>query len=241
MTRKTKAGKSASVLGYVRVSSQEQADNGQSLEAQAERITAYCSLRNLDLVDLVVDAGVSGGTPINSRDGGRKVLEALKNGQASGVVAVKLDRLFRSASDCLATVDSWDKAGVALHLVDMGGQTLDTSTSTGKMFLTMMAGFAEFERAIIGERTSAVLQSKKARGEATGGAIAYGFRLASDGVRVEKNASEQATIKRALELDAEGLSLRAIASALEAEGMFSRSGKPFAAQQIKNMLLAAEG
>lgn len=238
MTSKSKAAKSKAVVGYVRVSSQEQADNGQSLEAQSERIRYYCEMRGLVLGEIVVDAGVSGGTPINSRDGGAKVLEALKSGRASGVVAVKLDRLFRSAADCLATVESWDKSGVALHLVDMGGQTVDTSTSSGKLFLTMLSGFAEFERNIGGERTSAVLQAKKARGEFTGGAAApYGFVQNKAG-KLEPIPSEQATIKRTLELDADGLSLRAIAAKLASEGKFSRSGKEFAAQQIKAILLA---
>lgn len=237
MTKRSSLRKNASVVGYVRVSSQEQADSGQSIEAQAERIRSYCEMRHLVLDCMVVDAGVSGGIPIGQREGGRKVLDAIKNG-ASGVVAVKLDRLFRSAADCLATVEAWDKAGIALHLVDMGGQTVDTGTSAGKLFLTMLSGFAEFERSIGGERTSAVLQAKKARGEFTGGAAApYGFVQNKSG-KLEPIPSEQETIKRCLELDAQGLSLRAISAKLEAEGKVSRTGKAFAAQQIKNIIEA---
>lgn len=236
MTRKTKTAKANVVLGYVRVSSQDQADNGQSLEAQSEKIRAYCDMRGLELAGIVVDAAVSGGTPIGEREGGKQVLEALKTGKACGVVAVKLDRLFRSASDCLVTVDAWDRDGVAFHLVDMGGQTVDTSTSAGKLFLTMLSGFAEFERSIIGERTSAVLQSKKARGEVVG-TVPFGFKRGKDGVHLEVASKEQAIVARVLELDAAGLSLRAIAGQI---GKNPRTSKPFFAQQIKNIIEANE-
>lgn len=234
MTKRKAAPKS--VVGYVRVSTEEQSREGVSLEAQESRIRSYCDMRGLALVDVVVDAGVSGGKALSTRGGGVRVLEALRTGSASGVVAVKLDRLFRSASDCLATVESWDKSGVGLHLVDMGGASIDTTTSTGKLFLTMLSGFAEFERSIIAERTSAALQHKKANGERTGGAIGYGFRLSNDGVHVEPEPAEQATIERARTLSRGGLSLRAIAAKLEAEGMFARNGFMFQAQQIKNIL-----
>lgn len=240
MTKRTKAAKSKAVVGYVRVSSQEQAESGQSLAVQEEKIRAYCSMRGLELLEVVVEPGVSALKPIEEREGGARVLEALKSGAASGVVSVKLDRLFRSTVDCLQTIQQWDKCSIALHLVDMGGQTLDTSTATGKMFLTLLSGFAEFERNIGGERTSAVLQVKKARGEFTGGAAApYGFVQNKRG-KLEPIPSEQETIKRVIALDAEGLSLRGVSAKLEQEGRVSRSGKPFGPQQIRAILLANE-
>jgi len=82
------------------------------------------------------------------------------------VVAVKLDRLFRNASDCLNTVDEWDRIGVTLHLLDLGGQSMSTKTAMGRMMLVMAAGFAEMERNLIKERTSMALAHKKARREA---------------------------------------------------------------------------
>lgn len=238
MTRKPKTAKSTSVIGYVRVSSEEQAESGQSLDSQSEKIEAYCAMRGLNLVEVAVDAAVSGGKPLASREGGRRVLDALKRGRAGGVVAVKLDRVFRSTVDCLATVECWTKMGHTFHLIDLGGMAIDTSSAAGKMFLVMLAGMAEFERSIGGERTSAILQAKKSRNEFTGGAAApYGFGVAADGKSLEPVAAEQKTIARAHELDKEGLSLRGIASKLASECKFSRSGKEFYGQQIRAILV----
>jgi len=243
MTRKTKPAKSNSVIGYVRVSSEEQAESGQSLESQREKIEAYCAMRGLALLDVAIDAAVSGGKPLASREGGRRVLDALKNGRAGGVVSMKLDRVFRSTVDCLATVEDWTKAGHTFHLIDLGGMAIDTSSAAGKMFLVMLAGMAEFERSIGGERTSAILQAKRSRNEFTGGAQApYGFEVANDGRSLLPVAAEQETIHRARELDMEGLSLRGIASKLASEGRLSRTGREFYAQQIKGILVKdAEG
>src|SRR5262245_308121 len=85
------------VVGYVRVSSEHQADQGVSLQAQEEKIRQYCTLYDLDLVDIVVDAGVSAKTL--QREGLQKALAMLENGHADGVVVVKLDRLTRNVAD----------------------------------------------------------------------------------------------------------------------------------------------
>ena len=69
-------------------------------------------------------------------------------------MACKLDRLFRDAADCLNVTKHWDKRNIALHLIDVGGQTIDTSSSMGRFFLTMMAGVAEMERNLIRDRTT---------------------------------------------------------------------------------------
>jgi DNA invertase Pin-like site-specific DNA recombinase len=98
------------------------------------------------------------------RPAGAKVAALLESGVCD-VVALKLDRLFRNAADALATTEEWHQAGISLHLVDMHGMALDTGSSMGKMFLTMLAAFAEFERNVISERTIAVLRHKRAHGE----------------------------------------------------------------------------
>src|SRR6266576_5058844 len=70
---------------------------------------------------------------------------------------MKLDRLFRDAEDALRQTKAWDRTGISLHLVDIGGQSMNTGSAMGRMFLTLMAGFAELERNLIAERTTAVL------------------------------------------------------------------------------------
>lgn len=147
---------------------------------------------------------------------------------------MKLDRLFRDAADALAQTRAWDRAGVALHLCDMADGTVDTSSPMGRMLLTMLAGFAEFERALIAERTRTALRHKKARGEFTGGRTPYGGRVEA-GALVE-DEGERAAIAEARRPRAEGRSLRAVADAMADRGLLARNGRPVAAVQVRRML-----
>ena len=105
-------------IGYARCSTHEQADSGLGMKAQAECIRAYCSLKELALVDIISDEGVSGSKPLARRHGGQQLLEAVGRKAASAIVMLKLDRMFRNAHDCLGTVEEWDRQGVALHVVE---------------------------------------------------------------------------------------------------------------------------
>jgi len=214
-------GKHSAVV-YCRVSTREQALEGVSLAAQEAALRAYCTLRNLDVAAVVVDAGVSGGKPLATRDGGRRVLDLVESGAVGSVVAYKLDRLFRDACDCLAVTAEWDRQEVALHLVDLGGQSIDTSTAMGRFILTVLAGAAEMERNQIRERTAAALAHKRSKGEKTGGRCPFGYRLAADGVHLETDDDEQRVIALVSALRADGLSLRAVAERLNADNVPAR-------------------
>lgn len=222
-TRKTKPR----AIGYIRVSTTEQATEGVSLEAQADRLRAYSELRGLDLVEVVVDAGVSASKPLADREGGARVLAALRRRKepVQHVVTVKLDRLFRATVDCLVTVEEWTKAGVALHLLDLGGQTIDTSNSTGQLFLTMLAGFAELERKQIGERTAAALAHRRAQGKRVSRWTPYGFRLAANGIDLESHPKERRVVELIRSLQGDGHSVRAIAAALNERGVPARGAR----------------
>src|SRR5919108_4377485 len=148
-------------IGYCRVSTEEQAKEGVSLDAQEARIRAYCASAGLALTQIIRDEGVSASKPLSSRPGGAALLRAVARRQFRHVVVVTLDRAFRNTIDCLTTVQAWDLAHVALHLVDHGGQSINTKTAVGRMFLTMLAGFAEMERRVPpGRRTPAVADKK---------------------------------------------------------------------------------
>jgi DNA invertase Pin-like site-specific DNA recombinase len=206
------------VVGYVRVSTDGQAEEGVSLDAQRSAIESYCSLRGLSLVDVVTDPGVSAGKPLASRVGGRQVLQMLRDRAVGGVVAMKLDRLFRSAVDCLSTVAQWDSCGFALHLLDLGGSTIDTSTAVGKMFLTMVSGFAELERNLACERTTAALQRKISRGERAG-RVPYGYAIAADDIHLVPDPDEQDVLCRLRTLRSHGKKLQEIVDAFNQEAV----------------------
>lgn len=223
---------------YIRVSTEDQVNEGHSLEMQEARLRAYCDMRALDVAELIVDAGVSAGKPLATRPGGRKLLAAVAEGRATNVVALRLDRIFRDTVDCLTRVKAWDEAGVAFHLVDLGGQTLDTSSPMGKFFLTVMAGAATLERDITGQRIKDVKRHEKAKGSYLGGHAPYGYHHGEDG-GLEPDADEQAIIDEARELRAAGLSLRRIGERLTERGLLPRKGGQWHAETVK-ALLAAE-
>lgn len=131
------------------------------------------------------------------------------------MVALKLDRLFRDAEDALHQTKAWDKAGIALRLVDMGGQTLNTATAMGRFFLNVMAGFAELERNLLAERTATALAHKKVHREAYS-PTPYGFDRVEE--RLSENAQEQEIIAQIFTWRRAGWSLRKITGELNSGG-----------------------
>ena len=139
--------------GYIRVSSAEQI-KGTSLDEQKRQIEAYASLKGIDLLDVIIDPAIKGEIPIHLRPHGMLLVEAIDDGSIDTVIICKLDRAFRSASDCLNKVEEWEKKGIGLHILNISGQTVDTASPMGKFFITIMAGAAELEKNLIKERCS---------------------------------------------------------------------------------------
>lgn len=221
-----------SAVGYVRVSTDDQTESGLSLEHQEARIRAYAAANGLELVAVVRDEGISGGKALSVRPGGVDALALLATGKARHVVALKLDRLFRNTTDALSQSASWDKAGIGLHLIDMGGQSVNTRSAMGRMFFTMAAGFAEMERGLISERTAAAMKQKKVRGEAVSRPT-LGYD-AVDG-RLVENPAEAALISRIGIMRAAGQSFAAIANKLNAEKVATKRGGTWFASTIKGI------
>ena len=226
-------------VGYVRVSTEDQAANGESLEPQRAAIDAYTKANGLELVDVVVDAGVSGYTPLSDRPGGKVVLDLLRQKKARHVVTLKLDRIFRRASDALDLTATWDKAGVGLHVLNMGGQAVNTATAVGRVFLSMLAVFAEFERNLISERTKEAMAAKRERGERISGSLPYGFQLDNDGRTLLPHPEERRVVRAAARLRNQGKSLRVIADTLNRRGYTTRAGSPWRHQYVANVLQRA--
>ncbi len=211
-------------IGYVRCSTQEQSDSGLGLEAQRKRIRAYATLKGLRLVDIIEDAAVSGGKPLASRDGGGRLLEVLRQRRADSVVMLKLDRGFRNAGDCLTTVEQWERKGIALHVADLGGNAIDTTSAAGRFMLVVLAGAAEMERNLTRERTRAALAVKKSNGQRVG-TVPYGFDLGDDGTTLVANESEQSVVQDIHAMRDRGKTLKAIAESLTERGIPTKTGK----------------
>ncbi len=223
------------IYGYVRCSTAEQAAEGKStLDDQERRIVGAAMMRGQPVERVFSDPGVSGARQLATRPSGRELLAALQPGDV--VIAAKMDRLFRSAQDALTTVEQMQRDGVGLILADMGPDPV-TENGMGKLFFTMAAAFAEFERTRIAERVADGRRAKGARGGFIGGDAPYGFRCVGQGrdAVLAVDEDEQRTLARVREL-APGRSLRQIAAALASEGLLSRTGRLFAPSQVQGML-----
>lgn len=219
-------------LGYVRVSTLEQTKFGVSLESQEEKLRAYCQMAGLDLVAVIREEGVSASIQLSKRPGGALLLERIDAG-AFHVVALKLDRLFRDAEDALRQTKAWDRAGVALHFIDMGGASISTASAMGRMMLTTMAGFAELERNLIAERTAMSLCHKRNHRQVYNHEP-YGFkRVGRDLVEI---ATEIEVAHLIRDRRNDGWSLGMIASTLNDDMVPTKLGNRWYAQTVKNVL-----
>jgi DNA invertase Pin-like site-specific DNA recombinase len=236
MTKRRKDGAAARTrtVAYVRVSTDKQADQGVSLEAQQAKIRAYAELYGLDLVDVVVDAGQSAKSL--DRPGLRRALAMLKRGDAEALLVVKLDRLTRSVRDLGQLVEDHfgDPHGPALLSVS---EQVDTRTAAGRLVLNVLGAVSQWEREAIGERTSAAMRHMAEQGAYIGGQVPFGYRLVEGG-RIEADRREQRVIATARQLRGDGLSLREIARELDTMGHRARTGRPFAAVQVQRMVAA---
>lgn len=192
------------IYGYARVSTQAQADEGESLDVQRRQIEGWCHMSALSLDQMFIERGVSGSVKVNERPCGGKMWQALQPGDM--VVAAKLDRLFRSALDALQSVEELKAKGVSLVLLDLGGDISGNGLS--KLFLTIAAAFAEAERDRIRERITQTKKDQKDRGRYLGGKVPFGYRVA-DGGLVEV-PEEQRMIAEAVEMRWKHIPLRAI-------------------------------
>lgn len=223
-------GMATKAVAYVRVSTEKQADGGVSLEAQKAKIAAYASLYDVDVVEVVVDAGVSAKSL--DRPGLSRALAMLKAGTAEALLVVKLDRLTRSVRDLGELVETYFASGKAALL--SVAEQIDTRSAGGRLVLNVLASVGQWEREAAGERTAAAMQHMASEGLYTGGKAPYGYRVEA-GALVEVEA-EQAVLAAAREAKAAGLSLRAIAASLAARGFLSRTGKAFGAQSVAGMV-----
>lgn len=202
------------VVGYVRVSTEEQATHGVSLAAQEQKLRQYCELFGHELVEVVIDAGQSAKT--TNRPGLQQCLSMLKGNQAEGLLVLKLDRLTRSVRDLGELLETYFQKSALLCIQEQ----CDTSSAAGRLSLNLMISVSQWEREVIGERTSAALQYKKSQGVKLGA----------------PSFSDEATIARLKELRAQGLPLRAIAARLSEEGFQTLKGGKWSAETVNKIL-----
>lgn len=190
-------------IGYVRVSTEKQAESGAGLSDQETKIKAECQRNGWDLVEIVSEA--LSGKNIEKRPGLKEALHKLDTAQADILVTDKLDRLSRSIIDFHNTVERSKRFGWKLSVLDVA---MDTSTPTGELMAGILAVFAQFERRMIGQRTKNALAVKKSEGMVLG-------------CRPEISNEIESLILR---LTAKGRSMRSIAIELNESGVMTARG-----------------
>jgi putative DNA-invertase from lambdoid prophage Rac len=192
--------------GYARVSTGQQVREGDSLPAQQRKIDGYAQILGTKVDRLFVERGVSGSKPLRERPEGAALLAVLAPGDT--VITTKLDRMFRSAADALNVLDGIKANGIALHMIDLGGDV--TGNGISKLVFTILSAVAEAERDRTRERVLDIVADKRRRGVHVGGQRPTGYCIAEDGTLV-RNETEQKAIASMVKLRARGLSWRAIA------------------------------
>lgn len=212
------------VIGYIRVSSDRQAEKGFSLETQMAKIADYCRYNELQEPEIVADEGISGRT-IAKRDGIKSILERLPS--ITHIVVPSLSRLGRNTAEAIHISSLCDKHKVTLHVLDL---KLDTSTAAGKMFFQIMASLAEFESNQLSERIRSVLLHKRKTGQK------YSRPPLGFGENNEVIPEEMNTVRSIFELYSKGWSMKKISVMLNNSGITGKRGGRYGENTIKKIL-----
>lgn len=220
-------------VGYIRVSTAEQAESGLSLSHQDRKIRAQAEVSDLHLEKIIRDEGHT--AKHLRRPGMNELLALINTGQVDVIVISKLDRLTRSIADLASLLDRLAKAqradgGKGVDLISTA-ESLDTSTATGRLVINIMASVSQWEREVIAERTSAALQEKIAEGKSTGNPP-FGYTADPETGHLVESPDEQRTLAAMKTLREQGKTWRAVAAALNADGHRTRTGREWSHQGL---------
>jgi len=216
-------------IGYVRVSTEDQAQTGVSLDAQEEKIRAYCIAKGWELIAVVRDPGHSA-KDLN-RPGIQSILTGCRKREFDVVVILKLDRLTRSVKDLGYLVeDVFKKHGVAFSSIQ---DNFDTCTANGRMVMNILATIAQWERDIISERTREAMQFMKNSLRLVG-AVPFGFDLVEG--ELAPNPDEMGVVKDVAEMKQGGLSYQKIAAYLNKRHVPSKNGSKWYPKTVMGVL-----
>lgn len=223
------------IYAYTRVSTTEQAgDDKTSLAEQERRCRAAAIMRGGDIAEVFSDPGVSGSIALFDRPSGKRLCDTIRAGDT--IIAAKMDRMFRSTRDALQSVELLQARGVGVVLVDIGADAV-TESGTSKLFFSILAAVAEFERFRIAERNIEGRRGKKNRGGFIGGEAPYGYTVRGKGSSavLAEDENEQRVISLIEQLGSVH-SLRRVAADLDRRGISNRDGRPFHPQTIQRII-----
>ena len=217
-------------IGYIRVSTEQQVDEGVSLAAQRAKINLWCELNDCELVAIYEDAGISGKT-IEKRPQLQTALSEMKKGMA--LVVYSLSRMSRTTEHCISIANELKAKGCNLVSIT---EKLDTSSAMGEFFFTVMAALGQMERKLTGERTKAALAYKKANGEKYA-PVPFGYKEINKRLEVVKHEAD--LVAEIFSKRASGETLQSIALALNEQGIIGKQGGKWYASSVSCILKRA--
>lgn len=222
-------------VGYVRVSTKEQAVEGYSLSAQKEQIKRYCEMYDLDLVNIYSDEGISGKN-LEDREGIQDLRDDAKAGLFDTVIIWKLSRISRRLLDTLTLIDELNTHKIPLQSIS---EKVDLSTSTGTFMVQLMASLNELERNTIRENVGLGHKVKANSGEWNGGTVLGYDNVKGEGGKnkLEINKDEAEIIRYIYNTYLNGHGYRYIANSLNHQGYKTKRGNSFSTIAVKDILL----
>lgn len=217
---------------YLRVSTEEQAKEGFSINAQKEKLTSYANINDWEIYDFYIDDGISGKN-ITDRPSVKRLIEDVKSGKVNNVLIYKLDRLTRSVKDLINLIELFEEHNCSFNSVT---EKLDTSNAVGRMFIKIIGIFAEFERENLAERVSFGYEQKTREGNYTNtnGVNGYDYIVGSGELVV--NEVEKDIVNRIFDLYLEGTSMLKIAKKFNQEQVPTKRGGDWSQATIKSIL-----
>ena len=196
------------IYGYVRVSTLQQANEGESLDTQLKQIQSYSDLQGFGIPpeNFITERGVSGSLEFERRPEGGRLFNQLVSGDV--LIFSKLDRAFRNTRNALNTLHELKERGVSVHFIDLGGDV--TNDGIGSVIFTILSAFATFERERIATRIREVKQVQKAEGKFLGGFTRFGYRVVDE--KLVKDLRQQQIIMEMKDMRRRGMSLRRISA-----------------------------
>lgn len=226
------------LIGYVRVSTEEQKNNT-SIDTQIKTIQDYCNLYNHELIDIVKD--VKSGSSIEKRNLKTLLDKVNSSNDINGLIVVKLDRLSRNLKEALTEIDNLNKNNKTLISIT---EQYDFGSAQGKLMLSMLLSFSEYERSIIKDRMNSGKASLKNKGAYVGGGVKLGKQIIKSNIDNKEvkilvdNEKELEIIKIIKNHKRSGKSLYSIAKYLNDKGYKTKRNKEFTVNQVKGVLNA---
>lgn len=217
-------------VGYVRVSTKEQAESKLSLTHQEQKIRALAVAHDHTLAKMFNDAAESA-KDLN-RPAVQELLREVESGKIGHVIIYKLDRLIRNVENLGFLLRLFEKKGVTLSSVS---ESLDTSTAGGRMVVNLLGMIAQWERETIAERTQVALDVKRGRGEKLGGIVPYGHRVRSG--KLIPHDAEQKVLRAILKARKDGGGYQDIAESLNEQKVKPRKAARWYASTIRAICL----